>query len=68
MNDPVKIIDKACMSCIIDNQEEKKGLYLSLENCEDGAVVVACENSTGDAYIEEFDSVKDAIKWLRREK
>ena len=67
MNDPVKIIDKACMSCIIDHQEEKKGLYLSLENCEDGAVVVACENSTGFAYIEKFDSVKAAIKWLRRE-
>lgn len=44
-----------------------EGLYLSLENCEDGAVVVACDNSTGFAYIEEFDSVKDAIKWLRRE-
>lgn len=42
-------------------------MYLSLENCEGGATVVACDNSTGDAYIEEFDSVKDAIKWLRRE-
>lgn len=62
MNDPVKIIDKACMSYIIDHR-----LYLSLENCEGGAVVVACDNSTGDAYIEEFDSVKAAIKWLRRE-
>ena len=29
----------------------------SLENCEGGAVVAACENSTGFAYIEEFDSV-----------
>ena len=29
MNNPVKIIDKACMSYIIDHQEEKKGLYLS---------------------------------------
>ncbi|MDY5605692.1 hypothetical protein [Gemmiger sp.] len=66
-NNPVKIIDKACMSYIIDHQEEKKGLYLSLENCEGGAVVVACDNSTGFAYIEEFDSVKAAIKWLRRE-
>lgn len=32
------------------------------------AVVVACDNSTGFVYIEEFDSVKAAIKWLRREK
>ena len=67
MNDQVKIIDKACMSYIIDHKDEKKGLYLSLENCECGAVVVACDNSTGFAYIEEFDSVKAAIKWLRRE-
>ena len=66
-NNLVKIIDKACMSYIIDHREEKKGLYLSLENCEVGAAVVACDNSTGDAYIEEFDSVKAAIKWLRRE-
>jgi hypothetical protein len=57
MNDPVKIIDKACMSCIIDHQEEKKGLYLSLENCEGGAVVVACDNSTSDAQCLELDSV-----------
>lgn len=29
MNDPVKIIDKACMSYIIDHQEEKKDcIYL----------------------------------------
>ena len=66
-NNLVKIIDKACMSYIIDHREEKKGLYLSLENCEVGAAVVACDNSTGDVYIEEFDSVKAAIKWLRRE-
>lgn len=66
-NNLVKIIDKACMSYIIDHREEKKGLYLSLENCEVGAAVVACDNSTGDAYIKEFDSVKAAIKWLRRE-
>lgn len=66
-NNLVKIIDKACMSYIIDHREEKKGLYLSLENCDVGAAVVACDNSTGDAYIEEFDSVKAAIKWLRRE-
>ncbi len=63
----IKIIDKAVMSYVIDHQAQLKGLYLSLEECEDGAVLVACDNSTGFAYIEEFDSVKDAIKWLRRE-
>jgi hypothetical protein len=39
-NNLVKIIDKACMSYIIDHREEKKGLYLSLENCEVGAAIV----------------------------
>ena len=25
------------------------------------------ENDTGDLWCEEFDSVRDAVKWLRRE-
>lgn len=64
----IKIIDKAVMSYVIDHQAQLKGLYLSLEECEDGAVLVACDNSTGDSWCEEFDSVRDAVKWLRREK
>lgn len=64
----VKIVGQAVMSYVIGHRAQLKGLYLSLEECEDGAGLVACDNSTGDAYIEEFDSVKDAIKWLRREK
>ena len=67
MNKIIKIIDKAVMSYVINHQAQLKGLYLSLEECEDGAALVACDNSTGDAFIEEFDSVKAAIKWLRRE-
>lgn len=64
----VKIVGQVGMSYVIGHRAQLKGLYLSLEECEDGAGLVACDNSTGDAYIEEFDSVKDAIKWLRREK
>lgn len=67
MNKIIKIIDKAVMSYVIDHRAQLKGLYLSLEECEDGAALVACDNSTGDAFIEEFDSAKAAIKWLRRE-
>lgn len=67
MNKIIKIIDKAAMSYVIDHQAQLKGLYLSLEECEDGAVLVACDNSTGDSWCEEFDSVRDAVKWLRRE-
>lgn len=63
----IKIIDKAVMSYVIDHQAQLKGLYLSLEECEDGACLVACDNSTSDLWCEEFDSVRDAVKWLRRE-
>lgn len=65
----VKIVDKEALSYIIDHPKQQKGLYLSLlEDCEDDAVLVACDNSTGDLWFEEFDSVKAAAKWLRREK
>ena len=67
MNKIIKNIDEAAMSYVIDHQAQLKGLYLSLEECEDGAVLVACDNSTGDSWCEEFDSVRDAVKWLRRE-
>lgn len=67
MNKIIKIIDKAVMSYVIDHQAQSKGLYLSLENGTDGPVLVACDNSTGDSWCEEFDSVRDAVKWLRRE-
>lgn len=67
MSNIIKIVDKAVMSNVIDHRAQFKGLYLSLEECEDGAVLVACDNSTGDLWCEEFDSVRDAVKWLRRE-
>ena len=63
----IKIIDKAVMSYVIDHRAQLKGLYLSLENGTDGPALVACDNSTGDLWCEEFDSVRDAVKWLRRE-
>lgn len=68
MNKIIKIVDKAVMSYVIDHQAQLKGLYLSLENGTDGPGLVACDNSTGDLWCEEFDSVRDAVKWLRREK
>lgn len=66
---PVKIVDKAELLYIIDHRKQQKGLYLSLlEDREDGAYLAALDNSTEDAWYQEFDSVKAAIKWLRREK
>ena len=59
----VKIVDKAAMNYVIEHK--LKGLYLSLENGTDGPVLVACDNSTDDLWCEEFDNVRDAVKWLR---
>lgn len=64
----VKIVGQAVMSYVIGHRAQSKGLYLSLENGTDGPALVACDNSTGDSWCEEFDSVRDAVKWLRREK
>lgn len=64
----VKIVGQAVMSYVIGHRAQLKGLYLSLENGTDGHALVACDNSTGDSWCEEFDSVRDAVKWLRREK
>ena len=63
----VKIVGQAVMGYVIEHGAQLKGLYLSLENGTDGPVLVACDNSTGDLWCEEFDSVRDAVKWLRRE-
>ena len=68
----IKIVSAAEMSKIIDKPHDNIGLYLSLEiglylplgsNGID-IVLVACDNSTGDAYVEEFYSTKDAVRWL----
>lgn len=65
---PVKIVDKAELLYIIDHRKQQKGLYLSLlEDCEDGAYLAALDNSTEYAWYQEFDSVRDAVEWLRRE-
>ena len=66
MMNKIKIVSAAEMSNIIDKPHDNIGLYLSLES--DGAdiVIVACDNSTGNAWLEEFYSTKDAVRWLER--
>ena len=51
---------------MIDKPLDNIGLYLSLESNWYGIVLVSCDNSTGDACVEEFYSTKDAVRWLRR--
>lgn len=66
MMNEIKIVSAAEMSRIIDNPHNNIGLYLSLESNWYGIVLVACDNSTGDAWVEEFYSTKDAVRWLER--
>nr|DAQ07261.1 MAG TPA: MutS domain II [Caudoviricetes sp.] len=62
----IKIVSAAEMSNIIDKPHDNIGLYLSLESNETDIALVACDNSTGDAWVEEFYSTKDAVRWLER--
>ena len=62
----IKIVSAAEMSNIIDKPHDSIGLYLSLESNGIDITLVACDNSTGDAWVEEFYSTKDAMRWLER--
>lgn len=62
----IKIVSAAELSNIIDKPYDNIGLYLSLESNETDIVLVACDNSTGNAWVEEFYSTKDAVRWLER--
>lgn len=62
----IKIVSAAEMSKVIDKRRDNIGLYLSLESNENDIVLVACDNSTGNAWVEEFHSTKDAVRWLER--
>ena len=42
------------------NKYRPKGMFLSHEN----GMWVACDNSEGDAWTEEFDTLEDAVDWL----
>lgn len=62
----IKIVSSSELSNIIDKPHDSIGLYLSLESDGTDIVPVACDNSTGDAWVEEFYSTKDAARWLER--
>lgn len=68
MNKIINIVDYSGMDDAIKHPEQHRGLYLSLEYGTPGLTLLACDNSTSDAQCcLEFDSVRDAVKWLRRE-
>ena len=62
----IKIVSAAEMSNIIDKPHSSIGLYLSLESNGTDISFIACDNSTGDAWLEEFYSIKDAMRWLEK--
>lgn len=66
MNEPITIVCATEMFNVIDDRRSNIGLYLSLEAGADGPVLISCDNSTGEAWTEEFYSIKDAVNWLRR--
>lgn len=49
---------------LINNPILKRGLYLSFEN----GKTLGIDNSTHEVWIEEFNNVDDAVKWLRNDK
>lgn len=62
----IKIVSAAEMQNIIDKPHDSIGLYLSMESNGTDIVIVACDNSTGNAWVEEFYSTKDDVRWLER--
>jgi len=57
-------VNKEAIDYVIDNMEEEhtKGLFYLV----DGDVVVGVDNSTNDAWTEEFDHVVKCKAWLKR--
>jgi hypothetical protein len=63
----IKLVSKARMHDIIDrhwnsagNTRDYQARYLTRE----GNGWVACDNTTGDCWVEEFLTAKEAVKWL----
>lgn len=55
-----------CVSKLeFDKIKNDKQCNLFIEYCKDKWV--ACDNSTGDMWVEEFDNLDMAIRWLKGE-
>lgn len=52
-NEMVKIIEK----------RRPNGLFI----CRERDLFVACDNTTGDAWVEDFITKEEAVKWLEDE-
>lgn len=45
---------------LLDNPIDNKGLFYTIE----GEVYIACDNSTLEAWVEEFDDLDECKNWL----
>lgn len=67
--DKIKIVSPEVMNGVVEARQPL-GLYVSLEEvseCDDKLAIVACDNITGDAYVEDFNDLTAAVAWLRGE-
>lgn len=61
----IKICSKGKLRGIMETRTPF-GKFLALDTYSDGyPVLVAMDNSTGDAWTEEFNDIDTAVEWLR---
>jgi len=62
----IVLCDPFTMGKIIDEPKEHVGRYISLEHGgkTNEFIIVACDNSDGDCWVETFDSITVALFWL----
>ena len=63
----IKILTGTTLLEMLEQWEEDKysiewGLFL--EYPKNGGVYVACDNTGGDCWVEEFETLEAAVKWL----
>lgn len=60
----IHVVNKETFDLILE-QHEPYGKYLCLVKDGDGHIyIVACDNTSGDAWTEDFLTVCGAIEWL----
>lgn len=57
-----KEVDLEYINEIIENREEHLN---ELVIARDREFYIACDNSTGNAWVEEFESKEEAVNWLK---
>lgn len=60
--EPIREIDEEAAADIIDNRKPLGLFIISLDK-----YFIGIDNSTGDAWVEEFDERDECESWLRRE-